>query len=157
MELYIIKIFINLLLIKHYDLADVHDKKTRSYNMSKISGKNTKPELLVRKSLFKRGFRYRVNVINLKGTPDIVLKKYNTIIFINGCFWHGHRKCKKFVVPKTRTEWWINKINANIHRDKMDIKFLRQQGWKVFTLWECELQKSRYEKTISNLIKKIIQ
>ena len=123
--------------------------------MSMISGKNTKPELIIRRILFKNGFRFRVNVKSLKGTPDIVLKKYNTIIFINGCFWHGHKNCNKFVVPKTRTKWWINKIEANIERDKRNIKYLKNLGWKVIVLWECQLQKSILEKTVKKLIEKL--
>ena len=95
---------------------DVHDKKTRSYNMSQIKGKNTKPEELVRKYLFSQGFRYRKNDKRLPGSPDIVLPKYKTVIFINGCFWHGHRDCKYFVWPKSNGEFWRNKIYSNIER-----------------------------------------
>jgi len=92
-------------------MTDVHNKKTRSYNMSRIKGKNTKPEMLVRKFLHKNGYRYRLNYSKLPGKPDIVLPKYKTVIFINGCFWHGHKECKFFVVPKTRTEWWFQRFN----------------------------------------------
>ncbi|RYZ18801.1 MAG: DNA mismatch endonuclease Vsr, partial [Chitinophagaceae bacterium] len=99
-------------------MADVHDKKTRSYNMSKIKGKNTKPEMLVRKFLHANGFRYRLHCKNLPGKPDIVLSKYKTVIFVHGCFWHGHEHCRYYVVPKTRTDWWLNKINRNIQNDK---------------------------------------
>ena len=120
-------------------MTDVHNKKTRSYNMSRIKGKNTKPEMLVRKFLHKNGFRYRVNYSKLPGKPDIVLPKYKTVIFINGCFWHGHKGCKFFVVPKTRTEWWKEKINGTIERDKIKIKELEKMGWNIKTLWECEL------------------
>ena len=98
-------------------MADVHSPSVRSYNMSRIKGKNTKPEILVRKFLFAHGFRYRINVKNLPGKPDIVLPKYRTVIFIQGCFWHGHEGCKFFVVPKTRTEWWMDKISHNIEND----------------------------------------
>ena len=98
-------------------MADVHSKLIRSYNMSKIKGKDTKPELMVRKYLFSHGFRYRVNVNVLPGKPDIVLPKYKTAIFINGCFWHGHENCKFYVLPKTRTEWWKQKIDRNKQRD----------------------------------------
>ncbi len=103
-------------------MADVHDIKTRSYNMSRIKGKNTKPEMLVRKFLHANGFRYRLHVKNLPGKPDIVLPKYKTVIFVHGCFWHGHEHCKYFVVPKTRTDWWLNKINSNITNDAKAIK-----------------------------------
>ena len=94
-------------------MADVHDKKTRSYNMSRIKGKDTKPELLVRKFLHAHGYRYRLNVKTLPGKPDIVLPKYHTIIFVHGCFWHGHENCKYFKIPQTRTQWWTDKININ--------------------------------------------
>ena len=93
-------------------MTDVHDSPTRSFNMSRIKGKNTKPEMLVRKFLFSKGFRYRLHVKNLPGNPDIVLPKYKTVIFVNGCFWHGHKGCRYFVLPKTRTEWWLQKIKG---------------------------------------------
>ncbi|MGI8636005.1 MAG: very short patch repair endonuclease [Segetibacter sp.] len=95
-------------------MADVHDKETRSYNMSRIKGKDTKPEMLVRKFLHGEGFRYRIHAKNLPGKPDIVLPKYKTVIFVHGCFWHGHEGGKYYVVPKTRTEWWLNKIIGNV-------------------------------------------
>ncbi len=94
-------------------MADVHDKKTRSYNMSRIRSKNTKPEIIIRKFLFSQGFRYRLHDKKLPGKPDIVLPRYETVIFVNGCFWHGHKNCKFFVLPKTRSEWWENKIKSN--------------------------------------------
>src|SRR5665647_1060941 len=102
--------------MKGNNMADVHDKQTRSYNMSQIKGKNTKPEMLVRKFLFSKGFRYRLHVKNLPGKPDILLPKYKTIIFVNGCFWHGHENCMYYVIPKTRTEWWLDKINRTKQR-----------------------------------------
>ncbi len=92
-------------------MADVHSKETRSYNMSQIKSRNTKPEMLVKKFLHAHGFRYRLHVKDLPGKPDLVLPKYKTVIFIHGCFWHGHENCKYFVVPKTRTEWWLTKID----------------------------------------------
>ncbi len=98
-------------------MTDVHDKATRSYNMSRVRGKDTKPEMLVRKFLFSKGFRYRLHDKKLPGKPDIVLPKYKTVIFINGCFWHGHEGCRYFVVPKTRTEWWMGKITGTQKRD----------------------------------------
>ncbi|SDA31413.1 T/G mismatch-specific endonuclease [Ruminococcus sp. YE71] len=134
---------------------DVHDKKTRSYNMSCIKGKNTKPEEIVRKALFANGFRYRKNDSRLPGTPDIVLPKYRTVIFVNGCFWHGHKGCKFYVVPKTNTEFWINKINSNIDRDAKKAAQLKELGWQVITIWECELKKSEFDNTINTLIKNI--
>jgi DNA mismatch endonuclease, patch repair protein len=133
-------------------MTDVHDKKTRSYNMSRIKGKNTKPEMLVRKFLFKNGYRYRLNYSKLPGKPDIVLPKYKTVIFINGCFWHGHKGCKFFVIPKTRTEWWVDKINRTIERDEIKIRELEKKGWTVKTLWECELKPEKRTKTLEDLL-----
>lgn len=130
---------------------DVHDKATRSYNMSCIKGKDTKPEMLVRKYLFANGFRYRVNVKALPGKPDIVLKKYKTAIFINGCFWHGHEDCKYFVWPRTREEFWKEKIRNNIKRDNINIAKLTADGWKVIVIWECELKKEKVQTTLLNL------
>ena len=121
--------------------------------MSRIKGKNTKPEMLVRKFLFANGYRYRLNVKNLPGKPDIVLPKYKTVIFINGCFWHGHEGCRYFVVPKTRTEWWINKINDTQKRDREAETQLKELGWKVSVIWECELKKDSLNKTLSKLLK----
>jgi DNA mismatch endonuclease (patch repair protein) len=120
--------------------------------MSRIKGKNTKPELLVRKFLFAHGFRYRLNVKYLPGKPDIVLPKYKTVIFVNGCFWHGHKGCKYFVLPKTRTEWWLNKIKDTQKRDREAEIQLNVLGWKVITLWECELKPNQLEKTLNHLL-----
>ena len=122
-------------------MADVHNKATRSYNMSRVKGKDTRPELLVRRFLFAHGFRYRINVTSLPGKPDIVLPRYKKVIFINGCFWHGHRGCRYFVLPKTRTEWWLQKIKATAERDRQAAIQLQVAGWKVITIWECELNK----------------
>jgi len=132
-------------------MADVHSKETRSYNMSRIRSKDTKPEMLVRKFLHKNGFRYRLHVKNMPGKPDIVLPKYKTVIFIHGCFWHGHEGCKYYVVPKTRTEWWLNKINGNISNDTTAENNLRAAGWKIIKIWECELKKGTLEVTLSHL------
>jgi len=104
-------------------MADVHDIKTRSYNMSQIKSRNTKPEMLVRKFLHANGFRYRLHVKKLPGKPDIVLPKYKTVIFVHGCIWHGHEHCRYFDVPKTRTRWWLNKINSNITNDAKALSF----------------------------------
>lgn len=131
---------------------DVHDKATRSFNMSRIKGKNTKPEMLVRKFLFANGFRYRLNVKTLPGKPDIVLPKYKTVIFINGCFWHGHEGCRYFVVPKTRAEWWLNKISDTQKRDSESENQLNALGWKVITLWGCELKPSLKDTNLNNLL-----
>lgn len=133
-------------------MADVHNKATRSYNMSQIKGKHTKPEMLVRKFLFANGFRHRLHDKKLPGKPDIVLAKYKTVIFVHGCFWHGHEGCKYYVVPKTRTEWWLNKINGNIAIDKKAVKGLKKDGWKIINVWECELKISKTEKTLARLL-----
>ena len=134
---------------------DVHDKKTRSYNMSQIKGKDTKPEEMVRKYLFAQGFRYRKNDKKLPGTPDIVLPKYKTVIFVNGCFWHGHEGCKNFVWPKSNPDFWKKKIETNISRDLKKIELLQSKGWRVITVWECELKPvnrdARYKKLIDEI------
>ncbi len=122
---------------------DKHSRETRSYNMSRIKATNTKPEETVRKYLFSKGFRYRKNDKRLPGKPDIVLPKYKTVVLINGCFWHGHEGCRYFVVPKTNTEFWVDKISKNILRDRNNEEKLKELGWKVITLWECELKKDR--------------
>jgi len=136
-------------------MADVHSKETRSYNMSKIRSKDTKPELLVRKFLHAQGFRYRLHVKDLPGKPDIVLPKYKTVIFVHGCFWHGHDGCKYYVVPKTKTEWWLNKINGNISKDLSSRELLESKGWKVLEVWECELKKPIVNSSLENLLSAI--
>lgn len=132
-------------------MADVHSKEIRSYNISRIKGKNTKPEILVRKHLYSNGFRYKLNVKKLPGTPDIVLKKYRTIIFINGCFWHGHKGCKYFVIPKTKKEWWTDKIRKTQERDLKHQSKLKMIGWNIVVIWECQLKKNVQETTLSEL------
>lgn len=136
-------------------MADVHSKKTRSFNMSRIKSKDTKPEMMVRRFLFSKGFRYRLHSKLLPGKPDIVLSKYKTVIFINGCFWHGHEDCKYFVLPKTRTEWWLEKINRNRNNDAKAIKASIDSGWKVIILWECELRKNKIDQTFDELLKQL--
>ncbi|MGG9960209.1 very short patch repair endonuclease [Ferruginibacter sp. SUN106] len=138
-------------------MADVHDKKTRSYNMSRIKGKDTKPEMLVRKFLHAHGFRYKLHDKKLPGKPDIVLPKYKTVIFVHGCFWHGHSGCKYYVVPKTRTEWWRNKINKNKLKDHIAIRALRLAGWKVVEVWECNLKTAFLETTLQQLLQNILK
>lgn len=137
-------------------MADVHSPETRSYNMSRIKGKNTKPEEQVRKYLFSRGFRYRKNVSDLPGKPDIILPKYKTCIFINGCFWHKHEGCKYFVWPKNNAEFWEKKINGNVERDLRQQQELQALGWKVIVVWECELKGDRFEETMTALEDAII-
>ena len=138
-------------------MADVHDPKTRSYNMSRIKAKDTKPEMLVRKFLHAQGFRYKLHDKKLPGKPDLVLPKYKTVIFIHGCFWHGHDNCKYFVMPKTRTEWWLNKINTNKANDTKAIKALKKDEWKVINVWECDLKSLKAQKTLHCLLKKLLK
>lgn len=121
-------------------MTDVHTKQIRSYNMSMIKGRDTKPEIIVRKFLFHNGFRYRLNFAKLPGKPDIVLTKQKTVIFVNGCFWHGHEGCKYFVIPKTRPQWWSDKINRTKERDMVNYKKLMDENWEVIVIWECELR-----------------
>ena len=121
--------------------------------MSCIKGKNTKPEEIVRKYLFSLGFRYRKNDKRLPGTPDIVLPEYRTVIFVNGCFWHGHQGCRYFVVPKTNTEFWMNKIDANRARDQKKISELEAMGWRVIVIWECELKQDKQDDTLRRIVK----
>lgn len=138
------------------NMADVHTPQQRSFNMSRIKGSNTKPEMLVRKFLHANGFRYRLHVKNLPGKPDIVLPKYKTLIFVHGCFWHGHSNCRYFIIPKTRTEWWTDKINRNKENDTKAIKALKKGGWKIINIWECELKVKNIEKTFDKLTGKIV-
>lgn len=133
-------------------MTDVHSTQIRSFNMSRIKGKNTKPEIKVRKFLFRNGFRFRLHVKKLSGKPDIVLHKYKTVIFINGCFWHGHERCKFFVVPKTRTDWWLKKIERNKLLDNENRLKLKTEGWEVITIYECELKKGNENTTLSGII-----
>lgn len=133
-------------------MTDVHSKEVRSYNMSQIKGKDTKPEMAVRKYLFANGFRYTLHNTKLPGKPDIVLKKYSTVIFVNGCFWHGHKGCKYFVYPKSKAEWWREKITATQLRDKNNRKLLLKDGYKVITIWECGIKnKSVFDKLINEI------
>lgn len=136
-------------------MADVHSPETRSYNMSRIRGKNTKPEELVRKYLFAQGFRYRKNDARLPGKPDIVLPKYKTVIFVNGCFWHGHEGCRYFVWPKSNPEFWKNKISSNINRDERNYQVLSGQGWNIIVIWECALKKTEMGNTLKQVTKLI--
>lgn len=131
--------------------------ETRSYNMSRIRGKDTKPEELVRKYLFSQGFRYRKNDARLPGKPDIVLPKYKTVIFVNGCFWHGHEGCHYFVWPKNNAEFWKKKIGSNIERDAKNHALLAKLGWNVIVVWECELKRSTAEETLNLLVHCIVQ
>lgn len=133
-------------------MTDVHSSEVRSYNMSRIKGKNTKPEILVRKFLFLNGFRYRLHVKTLPGKPDVVLPKYKTVVFVNGCFWHAHEGCKYYVIPKTRTEWWLNKLSINKQKDGENFSKLAVLGWKIIVIFECELKPDKRIKTLSYLL-----
>lgn len=125
-------------------------------NMSHIRSKNSKPEELVRKYLFSKGFRYRKNVKTLPGCPDIVLPRYKTVIFVNGCFWHKH-DCPRFVWPSTNEEYWRPKIMGNVERDKRNFAELQQLGWTVLTVWECELKKKVIDATLEQLEKRLCE
>lgn len=136
-------------------MADVHTPEQRSYNMSHIRNKNTKPEELVRKFLFSHGFRYRKNDARLPGKPDIVLPKYRTVIFVNGCFWHKHEGCKYFVWPENNAEFWHEKILSNVERDQRNYERLQQMGWSIIVVWECELKKELRMETLNKIVQRI--
>ena len=136
-------------------MADIHSKEIRSYNMSQVKARDTKPELIVRRFLFSNKLRYRLYDKKLQGKPDIVLRKYNSIIFIHGCFWHGHENCKYSALPKTRTEFWSDKIESNKNRDKKNIDQLKSDGWNVLIIYECELKKGKQEHTLNNILSNI--
>lgn len=133
-------------------MTDVMTPEQRSRCMAAIKGKDTKPEMIVRKYLFSRGLRYRVSNRKLPGSPDIVLKKHKTIVFIDGCFWHGHEGCKYFKIPKTNVEFWERKISHNKARDISDTAVLKMMGWRVIHVWECELRnKVNREETLNRI------
>lgn len=123
--------------------------------MSRIRSKNTKPEEIVRKYLFSQGFRYRKNDARLPGKPDIVLPKYKTVIFVNGCFWHKHEGCKCFVWPKNNADFWKKKIESNVVRDTKNYQLLVQSGWKVIAVWGCQLKKNKCSETLEQLVNAI--
>jgi DNA mismatch endonuclease, patch repair protein len=132
-------------------MADVHTKKQRSYNMSQIRSKNTKPEMLVRSWLHKQGYRFRLHDKKLPGKPDIVLKKYKTVIFVNGCFWHGHKNCRYFVIPKSKKTYWIPKITRNILNQRNHRRNIKKLQWNVIIIWECKLKKNKVGKTMNQI------
>lgn len=132
-------------------MTDHISPEHRSWNMSRIKGKDTKIEVKVRSWLFARGFRFRKNDKRYPGKPDIVLPKYKTVIFINGCFWHRHEGCKYATMPKTRVDYWIAKFERNVANDKLHVKQLEELGWNVITLWECELKKDSFIERMSFL------
>lgn len=137
-------------------MADNHSRAVRSMNMSHIRSTNSKPEEIVRKYLFSKGLRYRKNVPTMPGKPDIVLKKYKTVIFVNGCFWHKH-DCGRFVMPSSNTEYWEKKILGNVERDKVNTERLKAQGWRVLTIWECQLKKKTADENLKALYESIVE
>lgn len=137
-------------------MSDIFSQTKRSDIMSKISSKDTKPEILVRKFLFSKGFRYRINVKTLPGKPDIVLPKYKTIIFVNGCFWHGHN-CKKGKLPSSNTDFWKEKISNNKSRDAKNSDLLVKLGWKVIIIWQCEISKIDNRTKIQIKIQRLVK
>lgn len=136
-------------------MTDVHSEEVRSYNMSRIRSKNTKPELLLRKFLHAKGFRFRLHLKDLAGSPDIVLPKYKTIIFVHGCFWHHHKNCRFAKFPKNNSAYWTPKILKNIQRDEASSETLKKEGWKVIRIWTCKLKPMHFNKTASALLKKL--
>lgn len=136
-------------------MSDNRTKEQRRYNMQQIKGINTKPELIVRKYLFSKGFRYRLYNKNLPGKPDMVLKKYNSIIFIHGCFWHRHKNCQFSKIPQNNKAFWEDKFNKNVLRDKKHESILRKMGWNVIVIWECQLQKPKLRHTLKWLVERL--
>lgn len=133
-------------------MYDVFTKEIRSEIMSRIKSANTRPEFLVRRFIFSHGYRYRLHQKSLTGKPDIVLKKLKTVINVHGCFWHGHKGCKFFKMPKTNYDFWKHKISNTIQRDKIAEETLKNDGWTVITIWECSLRPNKREKTLSDLL-----
>lgn len=133
---------------------DIWSKQKRSEVMSKIRGKNTKPELILRSQLFRHGFRFRIHQKNLPGKPDIVLAKYKTAIFVHGCFWHYHKDCKEGRIPSTNSKFWQEKLLKNIEKDEKHIAELKEMEWKVIVVWECEIEKNLVQ-TLEKLIHEI--
>lgn len=132
-------------------MTDIYTKDKRSKIMSNIGSVSTKPEIIIRKSLFSKGFRYRINYKKLPGKPDIVLPKYRTVIFVHGCFWHAHPNCKDSHLPKSNIEFWKNKISSNINRDKNIIEQLVDLKWNIIVIWECEIKKKSLESLIEEV------
>lgn len=137
-------------------MTDVHEPLVRSYNMSQIRSRNTKPEMVVRSYLHRRGLRYSLHARHLPGKPDMVLRKHKTVIFIHGCFWHGHEGCKYFVVPKTNRDFWITKINGNKRRDKQSILALKKGKWRVIEIWECQLRSYNKNRFLEKIHRRIV-
>lgn len=138
-------------------MPDTLTSSQRHRNMAAIHSASTKPELKLRHALWNQGFRYRVNVGRLPGSPDIVLPRYRTVIFVHGCFWHGHNNCKNYTVPKTNTEFWTAKVTRNQRRDQEVWRQLEAKGWYVIIVWECELKKYRFEDTVNRVVAEIVR
>jgi DNA mismatch endonuclease (patch repair protein) len=137
-------------------MADNVSKKRRSEIMSAVRSTDSKPELIVRRYLFNEGFRYRLHDKSLPGKPDIKLTKYHCVVLVHGCFWHGHENCNIYVMPKTNSTFWKEKIERNLKRDAKNIKLLKSKGWRVIIVWECELRKKRREKSLKELKKEML-
>jgi len=137
-------------------MTDTVSKTRRSEIMRNVKGRHTKPEMVVRKFLHSKGLRFRIHDTKLPGKPDIKLTKYKTVIFVNGCFWHGHEQCRIYVMPKTNVEFWNDKIAKNINRDEIIINNLKELGWKIIVVWECSLKGKKKEQTLETLVEKII-
>ncbi len=135
-------------------MSDSLTSDKRSWNMSRIHGKDTQIEVLVRKYLFAKGYRFRKNDKRYPGKPDVVLPKYRTVIFVNGCFWHRHKGCKNATIPKTRTEFWTTKLERNVENDEKNMSMLLSEGWNVITIWECELERD-FEQRMQEVISEI--
>ena len=137
-------------------MSDSLSPEKRSWNMSRIRGADTKIEVMVRKYLFANGFRFRKNDKRYPGKPDVVLPKYKTVIFVNGCFWHQHHGCKNATMPKTRTDFWKEKLGKNVSNDLKNASLLKEMGWNVITIWECELKKD-FEASMERVILELNQ
>ena len=151
------KLFLTLYSEVPKNMADRLSKEERSELMSHIRSVNTKPEVALRRALWRRGFRYRVNVKNLPGSPDIVLPKHRTVVFVHGCFWHAHKGCKIYHLPQTNTEFWLAKVTRNQERDQEVWRQLEAKGWSVVIVWECELVKAKFDGTVERVANEIIE
>ena len=138
-------------------MSDVHTPEQRHKNMAAIHSSSTKPELKLRRALWSLGFRYRINEKDLPGKPDIVLPKFRTVVFVHGCFWHGHKGCKYYTVPKTNTEFWTAKVTRNQQRDQEVWRQLEAKGWAVIIVWECELKKKDLSETVERVAAEIVR
>ena len=132
-------------------MVDIWNKEKRSYVMSRIRSKDTKPELIIRKILHNLGLRFRLHKKDMPGNPDLIFSRYNSVIFVHGCFWHQHKNCIDGRLPATRTEWWKNKFNKTKLRDKKNIKGLKKLGWRVLVIWECEIER-KPDKTVKKVL-----